>query len=611
MEGPGELRRAAGRMADPLAAHRRDRSPAELLARARHDGRSRPRERAGHGRQPRRSAGRARPVARGDRRFRSCSTRPAACAEAAPRLTRDYAYLRKLGTYTKDAQNWLVDDKWQYQRMKNLQTGHPLSSNWERRIPAIYTLAEAPASLMNSYIQAAEAIANAPFAAQLQPLDNDPDFLYYQSLFGWGGSPPDFQPRFRQLCTTDRTKTAASVQNLVNRIQGGNQGAAPHSQHGGGDGPDVPFVVRARPGGFAKHRQVQSVFANAARRPSRRFRSCNRTSPRCSRQCKRSLRPKRRSRAANRSFLPEWTNTHGIAERRDVFVSSDRISPSQQDGPASAKDPPSLGRLARRISRWTTNSLLTAMLLVIALGFGREVLHWWHDDAGPRPLAVSGSSAAAPSGADSQESCLRRSKVVDPTEGVFRTAGRSFGRAGIVLSPGSFRRSAARRGGRRRRAGRSKAARRGKARCREPRCWRLYQWSEGCPIVVGVRMRASGGRHAERACYLEDEPCGTTLSRGNLGYGGSGRGEGLDVVRFSAGRRRIRTRKRWRRDSASARRTAVGVDPRRRRRLDHGLCRRRRPGQCRTAVLRPLVCRARLDGNSPMAANVGRLAGAV
>ncbi len=139
-------------------------------------------------------------------------------------MTRHYAYLRKLGTYTKDAQNWLVDNKWQYQRMKNLQTGHPLYSNWERRIPAIYTLAEAPASLMNSYIQAAEAIADAPFAAQLQPLDNDPDFLYYQSLFGWGGSPPDFQPRFRQLCTTDRAKTAASVQNLVNRIQGGNQG---------------------------------------------------------------------------------------------------------------------------------------------------------------------------------------------------------------------------------------------------------------------------------------------------------------------------------------------------------------------------------------------------
>ena len=49
-----------------------------------------------------------------------------------------------------------------------------------------------------------------------------------------------------------------------------------------------------------------------------------------------------------------------------------------------SKQPPDMGRLARRISRWTTNSLLTVMLLVIALGFGRQVLHWWHDDATPR-----------------------------------------------------------------------------------------------------------------------------------------------------------------------------------------------------------------------------------
>jgi hypothetical protein len=131
-------------------------------------------------------------------------------------ITRQFAYLKKLGPYTKEAQNWLVDNKWQYQRMK-------LPDNWERRIPVIYTLPEAPASLMNSYIQSALAIANAPFAAQLRPLDNDPDYLYYQALFGWGG-PPDFQPRFQQLCTTDRTRTGKAVQSLIKRIQGGREG---------------------------------------------------------------------------------------------------------------------------------------------------------------------------------------------------------------------------------------------------------------------------------------------------------------------------------------------------------------------------------------------------
>ncbi len=69
--------------------------------------------------------------------------------------------------------------------------------------------------------------------------------------------------------------------------------------------------------------------------------------------------------------------------------------------PLPPKEPPSLGRLARRISAWTTNSLLTLMLVVIALGFGREVLHWWHDEgtlpaAAPAMPADRLGDAAAP-----------------------------------------------------------------------------------------------------------------------------------------------------------------------------------------------------------------------
>jgi hypothetical protein len=130
--------------------------------------------------------------------------------------TRPYVLLRKLGPYTIKAQNWLIDDKWQYQRMD-------LPDNYERRIPVIYTLAKAPAALVSSYVQAVEAIAQAAFAAQLRPLDNDPDYLYYQSEFGWGG-PPDFQPRAQNMCTTDRTLTDRSVKQLIDRIQGGREG---------------------------------------------------------------------------------------------------------------------------------------------------------------------------------------------------------------------------------------------------------------------------------------------------------------------------------------------------------------------------------------------------
>jgi hypothetical protein len=42
----------------------------------------------------------------------------------------------------------------------------------------------------------------------------------------------------------------------------------------------------------------------------------------------------------------------------------------------------SFAQLAARISAWTTRALLTAILLVAALGFGRQVLLWWRSDAG-------------------------------------------------------------------------------------------------------------------------------------------------------------------------------------------------------------------------------------
>ena len=127
-------------------------------------------------------------------------------------MTRKYPYLGKMGSYTIEAQTWLIDDKWQYQRMG-------MWGNVERRIPVLYTLAQAPAALMNAYTQAVLAIDQAPFRSQLAPLDNDPDFLYYGALFGWGGA-PDFQPQVQNLCSTNRALTDQAVNNLIDRIQG-------------------------------------------------------------------------------------------------------------------------------------------------------------------------------------------------------------------------------------------------------------------------------------------------------------------------------------------------------------------------------------------------------
>jgi hypothetical protein len=127
-------------------------------------------------------------------------------------LTHKFPMGRSLRTFTIAANTWLIDNKWQYQRMG-------MSSNWERRIPVIYILPEASASLVSSYVQSVMAIIQAPFHKQLLPLDADPDFIYYGALFGWGGA-PDFQPRFHSMCTTDRNLTDAAVQRLIDSIQG-------------------------------------------------------------------------------------------------------------------------------------------------------------------------------------------------------------------------------------------------------------------------------------------------------------------------------------------------------------------------------------------------------
>ncbi len=57
--------------------------------------------------------------------------------------------------------------------------------------------------------------------------------------------------------------------------------------------------------------------------------------------------------------------------------------------------------LAKRISAWTTNSLLTLIVLVAGLGFGRQVLNWWAADAAPS------SAVAASTGDPSQLQTLQ------------------------------------------------------------------------------------------------------------------------------------------------------------------------------------------------------------
>ena len=153
------------------------------------------------------------------------------------------------------------------------------------------------------------------------------------------------------------------------------------------------------------------------------------------------------------------------------------------------KESKSLGRLARRISAWTTNSLLTVMLVVVALGFGREVLHWWHDEGtAPRP---AGRDRPIP-WATARTACsgVWRSGLVDPAAGVFRPAGRvpaalqAACRAAIVDSrPRGESPDAAEQELLETPAGERPVA-------EEHGQWRLYQWGEGHPVLIGTRAVA-------------------------------------------------------------------------------------------------------------------------
>ena len=127
--------------------------------------------------------------------------------EGSATLTRGFPLLPKIGPYNLNAKTCMVDDRWQYPQMG-------MGGNGDRRILVLYTLPKAPASLSIAYRNAIVAVLNAPFQTQLQPLDNDPDFLAF------GGGSPDFHPQLQQFCTTDQATAKQAVQTLIDHIQG-------------------------------------------------------------------------------------------------------------------------------------------------------------------------------------------------------------------------------------------------------------------------------------------------------------------------------------------------------------------------------------------------------
>ena len=166
----------------------------------------------------------------------------------------------------------------------------------------------------------------------------------------------------------------------------------------------------------------------------------------------------------------------------------------QTNQPLPPRDSPSLGRLARRVSAWTTNGLVTVMLVVVALGFGREVLHWWHDE-GTSPMAAPSvpadrlGDAAAPHvlAFGDQTWSIRRQEFSGPA-GDLPAALLSACRAAILDSrPRGESPDAAEQELLMRLAGQQPMA-------EQHGQWRIYRWGAGHSVLIGTRALAGAGR---------------------------------------------------------------------------------------------------------------------
>ncbi len=162
----------------------------------------------------------------------------------------------------------------------------------------------------------------------------------------------------------------------------------------------------------------------------------------------------------------------------------------------SPSPPAGHARLAQRIAGWTTKGLLTAVIVVAALGFGRQVLVWWGEDkrgqAGPglaQSIELDGGL-----GYEAQEHILQfgdhpwavrrrvmagtREQVLGALLASSREALAAAPRAVGAIGPSEahFLQSI---------AGRKPVA-------EEPGKWQIFQLGEGFPMMAGVRLRASG-----------------------------------------------------------------------------------------------------------------------
>ncbi len=122
-------------------------------------------------------------------------------------VDRQFPLLSKIGPYRLEPRTEVLGDPWQFDDMG-------LSHNGERRIPVIYDLVKAPASLSRAFFNTARAILNPQLQWALRALDHDDEFL----AFGGLGAALDFHPALGALCTRNHAAVRQSVDYLGKRI---------------------------------------------------------------------------------------------------------------------------------------------------------------------------------------------------------------------------------------------------------------------------------------------------------------------------------------------------------------------------------------------------------
>ena len=169
-------------------------------------------------------------------------------------------------------------------------------------------------------------------------------------------------------------------------------------------------------------------------------------------------------------------------------------TPDAEDGQSVPR--PDFARLARQIADWTTKGLFSALVIVGGLGFGRQVIRWWHDDetapaaAGPMaPAFELGGDPVEIAAGDSPMVLGRQTVIGDEAEAAKTLRARCLANlaAAAPMTPAPD-------------AGEQKLL--GRLAELEPSerltqaDARLYEPAPGMPLVVGVRRFAAGHEDA-------------------------------------------------------------------------------------------------------------------